>query len=301
MSSLEENLILFKNFLTIEKKYSPHSISSYFIDLYQFKDFIEHNFEIFTLEEIQLIHIRSFLSSLKEKENKNSTISRKISSIKSFFSFLVQKNKASFNPTKGITLPKKDKKIPEYLNEKQTSALKKIISNTDKSWENLLENLIFKLLYSTGIRRAELIHIKISDIDFYQKRVKVLGKGNKERILPLYDELLVTIKEYLTLRQDLIGTYSLTDYLLVDKKGKKLYEKKIYLIVKKLLTQVSTLRKRSPHILRHTFATHLLNNGADINSIKELMGHSSLSATQIYTHNSIEELKKAYKKAHPKA
>jgi integrase/recombinase XerC len=223
------------------------------------------------------------------------TIHRKSSSLKSFFKFLMTQGVLNKSPMDLVTLPKLDKKLPKFVEEKSLEFLLNEFEYS-KDFTGNRDKLILDLFYQTGIRQAELINLKILDVNFNEYQIKVLGKRNKERIIPISPKLLETIKAYKAYRKT-----GVVDNLLLTKSGKKLYPKLVYNIVHKYLTKVTTLSQRSPHVLRHSFATHMLNNGAELNSIKELLGHVNLSATQVYTHNSIEKIKSIYKQAHPRA
>jgi integrase/recombinase XerC len=243
--------------------------------------------------------IRSWLASLKENDISSKTINRKISSLKSFFKYHIRKGVIVSSPMSVISSPKAGKRLPQYVDQKDMEVLFSHVEFPD-TWTGLTERLILEIFYNCGIRQAELLHLKNNQFDEKNSTIKVLGKGNKERLIPVSTQLGQRIHAYL---QRKAGEFPGIDheFLLVNLKGKKLYPKFVYNIVRKYLSLVTTIDKKSPHILRHTFATHLTNNGADINAVKELMGHSSLAATQVYTHNSIEKLKEAFKKAHPKA
>ena len=227
------------------------------------------------------------------------SINRKISALKSFFKFQLKAGELEGSPIAAIISPKNKKRLPQYVDEKGINTLFQHIEFPD-TWQGKTERLILELFYHTGIRQAELVGLKESQIDRSNSQIKVLGKGNKERIIPINNELMNLIKEYTSDKRTNFEVFD-DEYVLVNKKGEKLYPKYVYNIVRQYLSKVTTIEKRSPHVMRHTFATHLMNNGADINAVKELLGHSSLAATQIYTHNTIEKLKDIYKKAHPKA
>ena len=283
-------------YLSFERKFSRHSIVAYTHDLFEFEEFLLENSYQTTPKEINLPIIRSWIAYLAENGIGSKSINRKISTLKSYFRYLLKNNVISENPISAIKSLKTEKRIPVFVEESKMleySSLK--IENSDSK---IHEKLIVEILYQTGVRRSELIQLIEKNIDKYSKTIKVIGKRNKERIIPISDELLMLIAAYLSYKS-LKGLPR--DYLLYTEKGKPISEKQIYLIVKKNLNYVTTSEKRSPHVLRHTFATHLLNNGADINAVKELLGHSSLAATQVYTHNTIDKLKKIYKQAHPRA
>ncbi|WP_394767906.1 tyrosine-type recombinase/integrase [Ferruginibacter sp.] len=287
------------DYLKFQKRYSQHTIISYQNDLTSFFDFIETQFAIQSLNEINASFARSWLASLKEKGIESKSINRKISTLKSFFKYQLKKGVIPTSPMATIVSTKVKKRLPQFVAENDINTLFNYMEFPD-NWNGKTHRLMFHLLYNTGIRQAELINLKEAHIDTGNSTIKVLGKGNKERILPVSNELTQLIKKYVTDKQTelVLGD---REILLVSEKGKKLYPKYVYTVVKKYLAAVTTIDKKSPHVLRHTFATHLMNNGADINAVKELLGHSSLAATQIYTHNTIEKLKEVYKKAHPKA
>ncbi|WP_301928140.1 tyrosine-type recombinase/integrase [Ferruginibacter sp.] len=289
----------FLDYLKFQKRYSQHTIISYGNDLTGFFDFIQLQFAAESIGDITSSFVRSWLASLKEKGVDSKTINRKISSLKSFFKYQLKEGALQKSPMATIVSAKVKKRLPQFVAEADTGTLFNYLEFPD-DWNGKTDRLIFHLLYNTGIRQAELISLRMAHIDAGNNTIKVLGKGNKERILPVSSQLSQIIKSYITDKKaNLQGTD--TDVLLVNEKGKKLYPKYVYSVVKKYLSGVTTIDKKSPHVMRHTFATHLMNNGADINAVKELLGHSSLAATQVYTHNTIEKLKEVYKKAHPKA
>ena len=288
----------FLDYLKFQKRYSQHTIISYQTDLTYFFAFLALQFEESQLKNIKATYIRSWLAQLKSEKNSSKTINRKISSLKTFFKYHLKQGEIEVSPMTTIISPKQNKRLPQFVDKRDTDTLFKQVEFTD-DWSGLTEKLVLSILYNTGIREAELIGLKENQIDFSKSVIKVLGKGSKERVIPVSNELLGQIKQYTTEKYRLIENPD-TVFLLVRENGKKLYPKWVYNSVKKNLSLVTTIDKKSPHILRHTFATHLSNNGAELNAIKELLGHSSLAATQIYTHNTIEKLKDIYKKAHPK-
>lgn len=291
------NIQSFIDFLKFEKRYSLHTIIAYSTDLEQFFLFTNSNFQVSEIQEISSTIIRSWLASLKESNVTSKSILRKISSLKSFFKFHLRKGTIITSPTIHLTTPKVKKRLPVFVME---DAMKHLLEyDFGDDWDGLTQQLIIHLFYHTGIRVSELANLKQNQVDTSLSQIKVLGKGNKERIIPISNNLLCLIKKYLEKRNDI--NIPLSDFLLNNKNGKSLSSKKLYDIVKELLGKVTTLKKKSPHVLRHSFATHLMNNGAELNAVKELLGHASLAATQIYTHNSIEKLKEIHKKAHPKA
>lgn len=283
----------FSNYLKFEKNYSNHTIKAYIGDIHQCSDFL-------SLLKIELIHadtadLRAWIIQLLEQKEQATTIHRKISSLKTFYLFLQREKLINKNPTRKLILPKTRKRLPVFVEEKNMMDLFSKI-HFKENFSGYRDKLILSLLYATGIRLSELINLKITDIDLKQRTLKVFGKRKKERIIPFGAALEKDINQYLILRKDFDSPY-----LIISKKNEKAYAKLIYRIVTHYLGIISNLDKKSPHVLRHTFATHLLNNGADLNSIKELLGHANLAATQVYTHNSFEQLKKVYNKAHPRA
>jgi integrase/recombinase XerC len=289
----------FLDYLKFQKRYAQHTITSYHTDLNDFFDYLQHQFSEQNIKSIKSGLVRSWLAELKSNNQSSKTINRKISTLKSFFKYLLRQGEIETSPMATIVSPKQNKRLPEFVDKRDTDTLfLNVTFNED--WSGKTEHLVLMILYHTGIRQAELIGLKNSAIDKYNSTIKVLGKGNKERIIPIGKELLTEITEYQTSKVQKINNPDV-ECLLVRENGKKLYPKWVYNAVKKNLSLITTIQKRSPHVLRHTFATHLSNNGADLNAIKELLGHSSLAATQIYTHNTIEKLKDIHKQAHPKA
>ncbi|HXL54875.1 MAG TPA: tyrosine-type recombinase/integrase [Chitinophagaceae bacterium] len=287
----------FLDYLRFEKRYSQHTLISYQNDLEQFFSFLYAQFNEVALEQITAVYIRSWLAELKTDNISAKTINRKISSLKSFFKFLMKQGVIKQTPMTTVVSPKINKRLPSFVEEKNTNTLFTYVEFGD-DWKGKTERLILSLFYNTGMRLSELINLKEKQVDEDYSQLKVLGKGNKERIIPVSKELLKEIKNYMA--QKPVKLKGVAE-VFVNEKGKSLYPKYVYNTVKKYLGMVTTLKKKSPHILRHTFATHLMNNGADLNAVKELLGHSSLAATQVYTHNTIEKLKDVHKKAHPKA
>jgi integrase/recombinase XerC len=293
----------FLDYLKFQKRYSPHTIRSYHDDLVQFFDYMELQFGKILMNEISHNYIRSWLASMKEKSITSKTINRKISSLKSFFKYLMKTGVLEQTPMTKVITPKISKRLPDFIKVEDADKLMGSLKNTE-DWRSLNTKMLVTLFYNTGMRLNELINLKERQIDFGKRQIKVLGKGNKERIIPVSAEIIKTIKDYIhSKKKEFVWTEEKPgNILLVTEKGKKMYPKYPYLIVKSFLgSEVKTLNKKSPHVLRHSFATHLSNNGANLNAIKELLGHSSLAATQVYTHNTIEKLKDVYKKAHPKA
>ena len=291
------------NFLENNQRYSPHTIHSYSIDLYDFKDFIQNTFDI-DLINVKRIHINDWIMSLSESGLKASTINRKIVALSSFYNFLVNKNIITKNPVNNISKPKIPKRIPQYVKSKDLNADildEDLGTNAASNFEPMRNILIIEMLYQTGMRRSELVNLKNEDIDLYRKTIKVLGKRNKERYIPFTDDFKKLILDYINLKNDFFANKQIDDSFFVLKNGKKLYDKFVYRVVNSYLSDINYISQKSPHILRHTFATHLLQQGADLNAIKELLGHSSLASTQIYAHSSIEHIKEVYSKAHPRS
>lgn len=298
-ASLPTHIPSFLDSLKFEKRYSPHTIRSYQDDLTQFSEFLEKEFDSPALAEISAPVVRSWLARLKEGGLTAKSINRKISSLKGFFKYLMRMGVMDKTPMMNIVSPKVSKRLPAYIEQRDMEVLLHEVA-FGEDLQGSTEKLIINLFYSTGMRLSEMVNLLETGVDPAYKTVRVLGKGNKERIIPVGEELMGQIEAYRQCKRKELPPPA-HPYLLTDKKGKQLYHKAVYLIVKKYLQQVSTLHKKSPHVLRHTFATHLTNNGADLNAVKELLGHSSLAATQVYTHNSIEKLKQIHQKAHPKS
>jgi integrase/recombinase XerC len=290
----------FIDYLKFEKRYSAHTIRSYHDDLVQFFNFLGTQFGTFKIKGISQSFVRSWLASLKDDDNTARTINRKISTLKSFFKYQLKNGIIENTPMFNITAPKISKRLPVFIKEKDLSDLTKSLNTNSEDWDSLNTKMLITVFYSTGMRLSELINMKEKQVDFSKKQLKILGKGNKERIIPTGEELLTMIRDYINEKRKVFEKTD--DVLLVSSKGKKLYPKYAYNLVREILRkEVKTLDKKSPHVLRHTFATHLMNNGANLDAVKELLGHASLASTQVYTHNTIEKLKNVYKKAHPKA
>lgn len=292
-----QHITEFLEYLKFEKRFSPHTLISYETDLVQFFDFVMEQYAHSNVKEINASIVRSWLASLKNQKNSSKTINRKISALKSFFKYLMRQGEIIQTPMTTVISPRNGKRLPSFVAEKDINTLQNHITFSDDH-KGRTERLIIKLLYSTGIRLSELLNLTSLQIDKPRGQIKVIGKGNKERIIPVNHSLLQELEEYLLKSPAHADDHN---FVFVTQGGKKLYPKFVYNLVKHNLSQVTTIEKKSPHILRHTFATHLANNGADLNAIKELLGHSSLAATQVYTHNSIEKLKEVFKNAHPKA
>jgi integrase/recombinase XerC len=274
-----------------------HTITAYSNDLVQFFDFVETQYEGIPFAHITGTMVRTWLASMKEEEMTGKTLNRKISSLKSFFKYQIQQGQLVKSPMETVISPKVNKRLPAFVAEQD---MEQLLTNLEfaEGWKGYTEKLVIQLFYATGMRLSELINCKEQQLDLSKRIVKVLGKGNKERMIPISPELANELKQYILQKPDAaIGN----NHLFVTEKGKALQPRAVYTFVKFYLSQVTTLQKKSPHVLRHSFATHLMNNGADLNAVKELLGHASLAATQVYTHNTIEKLKEVFAKAHPKA
>jgi integrase/recombinase XerC len=283
----------FLAYISKEKRYSNHTFISYRRDLLDFQSFCKKEYD-FSLQEVKSKMVRTWFSTLMEKKLSPRTIRRKSSSLKSFYKFLIKSTLIKQSPMEGVPLPKASKKLPRFVEEKNMNLLLSELSFSD-DYKGVMERLVMELFYHTGMRLSELVGLKISDINFSENQLKVLGKRNKERIIPFSLALSETIRQFMTYR------IPKGDYLFLLESGNKVYPKLIYRVVNKHLNKITTIKQKSPHILRHTFATHMLNNGAELNAIKELLGHVNLSATEVYTHNSLEKIKSVYKQAHPRA
>ena len=289
----------FINYIQYEKRYSEHTITSYKFDLEQLSAFLLEIYEISNLTETEYIYLRDFIVHLVEQEAAVTTINRKIATFKSYFKFLRRRGMMDHNPALKLRALKKPKRLPIYLAE---SELNMLFDNLffDDSFQGQRDKVVLLLFYTTGIRLSELINLECKNIDLRRFEMKVFGKGKKERIIPLTKEAINEINYYLKLQQEAFGG-QLGRYFIVSDRNEKTYSTQVYRIVRRYLDQVSNVEKRSPHVLRHSFATHLLNKGAELNAIKELLGHSSLAATEVYTHNSIDKLKAIFDQAHPKS
>ena len=284
----------FLEFIQFEKRSSSHTLVAYSNDLKQFITYLKTSYEITNSSEVNHTIIRSWVVSLIEQKISPRTVNRKITTLKTFYKFLLRQNIVTENPMLKILSPKTSKRLPVFIEkDKMDTLLDDTVFGDD--FEGQRNKLIIELFYATGIRLTELINLRQANVDIYQCQIKVLGKRNKERIIPFNTVLKEQIQQYITAKGDLND-----EFLFINKNGKQLYEKFVYRIVNTYLSQITTVNKKSPHVLRHTFATHMLNNGADLNAIKELLGHANLSATQIYTHNTVEKLKNIHKQAHPK-
>jgi integrase/recombinase XerC len=288
----------FTDYLSLEKNYSPLTVKAYQKDIESFVDFLTSHHDNIPLVQVNYHQIRTWIVSLVEAEMSNRSINRKVSSLNSMFKYLIKVEDLEVNPLAKHKALKVRKKIQVPFSKAEiNTVLTKVDGET--CFDGLRNRLIVELFYSTGIRRIELINIKLNDLDISQKILRVIGKRNKERIIPLIPSVIITLQQYIESRSKLEPILDEV-FLLLTKKGTKLYETLVYRLINNYFSQVSSKEKTSPHILRHSFATHLLNEGADLNAVKELLGHSSLSSTQVYTHNNIAELTKVYKNAHPR-
>ena len=286
------------DYLRFERNYSEATVVSYGIDLTQFEDFIKSVDEELTVEEVDSDLIRQWEISLMEKGYTSTSVNRKLSTLRSFYRFLLIRGKVEKDPVRKVTGPKNKKPLPSFLKEEE---MNRLIDETDfgQGFIGCRDKMIIEMFYATGMRRSELIGLNDVDVDFPASLVKVTGKRNKQRLIPFADELRQSMEEYIKVRNEEVSDRG--EAFFVNKNGKRLYDNEVYNLVKRNLSKVVTLKKRSPHVLRHTFATTMLNNEAGLESVKELLGHSSLSATEVYTHATFEELKKVYKQAHPRA
>ncbi|WP_242085398.1 tyrosine-type recombinase/integrase [Aestuariivivens sediminis] len=289
----------FTDYLLLEKKYSSLTVKAYTNDIESFSGFIQDEFSSMDIVSVNYAQIRSWIISLVEQNISNRSINRKISALNTFYRFQLKIGEIKTNP---LTIHKALKTIKKVQLPFSKAEIDKVLDDIifDDSFEGIRDRVIVELFYSTGIRRIELVNLKLNSLNFQSKTLKVLGKRNKERIVPLLDSILKTLEMYLVKRSRLENIQD-SDSLFLTKKGAKIYETLVYRIINNYFSKASSKVKKSPHILRHSFATHLLNQGADLNAVKELLGHSSLAATQVYTHNSIAELKKVHLKAHPRS
>jgi integrase/recombinase XerC len=285
----------FIQYITNERRYSPHTVLAYKTDLEVFASYMLATYEITSPSELTVTMLRSFVMEQMETGLNPKSVNRKISSIKAYIRYMRKEGVININPAATLKSIKTPKTLVSSLSENEISDL---LNNDffDESPEGLRARAMIELMYATGVRRSELINLKLSGLDLGQKTIRVIGKRNKERFIPLTDASIEAISGYLSIRPSAQNEV----FLFLTDKGKKLYPELVYTTVKRYLSYVSSLQKKSPHVLRHTFATHLLNKGADMNDIKELMGHANLSATQVYTHNSFEQLKSVYNQSHPR-
>lgn len=290
----------FLDYLRFEKNYSEKTIVSYGIDLAQFEEFVKNENEEFTLLEADADLIRQWVISMMDKNvgYTSTSVNRKLSSLRSFYKFLLKKKEIGEDPTRKVIGPKNKKPLPSFLKE---SEMNELLDETDfgEGFKGCRDRMVIEMFYATGIRRAELVGLNDADVDFDSSLIKVTGKRNKQRLIPFGEELRKSLLNYIKVRNEAISVRS--GAFFVKENGERTYDEMIYNLVKRHLSKVVALKKRSPHVLRHTFATNMLNNDAELGAVKELLGHSNLSTTEIYTHTTFEELKKVYKQAHPRA
>lgn len=285
-------------YLTFEKRYSVHTLQAYKMELDNFLAFVEA--DGLDIADVDHKFLRYYFAMLKEKGKSASTINRSISALKSFYKFLQREKLVQNNPMRLIQSLKTPKKLPVAVDKDKLNLLLETMEEAEENFESIRDFIVMELLFGTGIRLSELLQIKDSDVDFYNNKILIFGKRNKERFVPIHATLKEELTKYIH-KKKTAQLENISPYLVVTKEGKKAYAKLIYRIVQKYLSMVTSQKKRSPHVLRHSFATTLLDNGADLNAIKELLGHAGLAATQVYTHNSAERLKSIYKQAHPRA
>ena len=295
---MKTNKEAFRDYLQLEKKYSVHTVNAYLNDIAFFEAFNKTNFEQEGIEKVNYNQIRSWIVSLVNAEISNASVNRKMASLKSFYKFLLKIKQIEVNPMQKHRALKSSRVIQIPFSEKEMNDLMDVVVDP-VGFEEVRDRLIVDLFYTTGMRRAELMSLMVHNVDLSSNVVKVLGKRNKERIIPVLPVVIEQFNLYLKERSYLDNIVDV-DYFFISKKGLKLSESFVYRLINSYFSKVSEKVKKSPHVLRHTFATHLLNNGADLNSVKELLGHSSLASTQVYTHNSLAELKKVYTNAHPR-
>jgi integrase/recombinase XerC len=290
-----KNFLGFREYLKNEKNYSQHTIKAYISDLSKFEEFIKNNHDDLPVSSVDHYQVRSWIAELSAQGLAHKSINRKLSTLKSFYRYLIKIGEIEYSPMQKLKSLKTPKNLSTPFSEAEVLSVLETLKSTD--FISTRNKLIIELLYATGMRRAELISIRSNDVDLKKKQIKITGKRNKQRIVPLYDKICKKIEEYLVLRSE---KGMISNFFFVTDKGKAIYPGLIYKVVNETFSKFSNKTKTSPHILRHTFATHLLNKGADLNSIKELLGHESLSSTEIYTQNSIEQLKQSYHKNHPR-
>ncbi|MBM3413617.1 MAG: integrase [Bacteroidetes bacterium] len=288
----------FIDHIKFERRLSAHTQTAYRKDLFDWSHFLAQEMNVERISQVSPSFIRSWLASLRDAGVTPRSIIRKISALKSFYKLLIRNGVLSISPMSQITPPKMGKSLPVFIKEDEAVALGELVAVSSEDWKGMNTRLLVTLFYYTGMRLSELINLKDQQVELDRGQLKVLGKGNKERILPLHAAIIQVIKDYIFKRDQLFTEKD--SYLLLTEKGKRMYPRYAWQLVNQVLAAATTVQKKSPHVLRHSFATHLLNNGADLNAVKELLGHSSLAATQVYTHNTIEKLKEVHKKAHPR-
>ena len=292
----------FLNYLTHERAYSLHTVISYGNDLREFEAYLANTEDVLRVQDADTDLVRGWAMTLMAEGRSAATVNRKLSALRTFYKYLLKKEAIVVSPMQSVCGPKKKKPLPQFVRE---SDMERLLDDTltDDSWQGRREHVIIQLFYETGIRLSELVGLNVEDVDFSRKTIKVTGKRNKQRIIPIGDGLAQNLKEYVEMKEEEAGRLSTLNPqpLFVTDRGQRVYPGWVYHLVRRSLSQVVTLKKRSPHVLRHTFATAMLNGDAELEAVKELMGHESVSTTQIYTHTTFEELKKAYSKAHPRA
>lgn len=296
----------FLNYLTHERAYSPHTVKSYESDLREFEAYLVNTENILKLTDADADLIRRWAVVMMERGHMATTVNRKLSSLRTYYKYLLRQGVIKVSPMQNVRGPKKKKPLPQFVRE---SDMDRLLDDTltDESWSGVRERVIIQLFYETGIRLAELVGLNEEDVDFNRKTIKVTGKRDKQRVVPIGDGLLESLRKYVGMKREWVvdnGGFPVADCptpLFITDKGLRVYRGWVYELVRRNLSQVVTLKKRSPHVLRHSFATAMLNNSADLEAVKELMGHESVSTTQIYTHTTFEELKKVYSQAHPRA
>lgn len=294
-----EQLSEFVNYLKIEKRYSGHTVRAYSDDISQLFSFLEYTKHLNDIFKIAQNDIREWIIDQVHLNYSPRTLRRKIASVRSFYAYYMRKGMIKINPAEGVTLPRMKKNLPNFVNE---TSIEKLLSPEifPQGFRGIRDRFVLELFYATGIRLSEMVQLRLSDIDLVKSEIKVLGKRNKERIIPLTHNVINVYNNYMAVRSSTFKEDS-CDQLILNDKGLPVYPRMVQRLVSKYLGLSTTLEKKSPHLLRHTFATHMLNNGADLNAVKELLGHANLAATEIYTHNTYEKLKTIYKQAHPRA
>lgn len=297
MSSTEA----FYAYLLHQKNYSIHTVNAYRRDLLAFEEYLNSNYENIPIEDADDQIIRSWLASLMENGLKATSIKRKKAALTTLFKFFIRQGIVKNIPTRGIRTPKPEKRLPAFIPESRMLRLFETDFFSIEDFEDLCQRMILETLYATGMRVSELVSLSDMSFDLNNGNIKVMGKRNKERLIPIHQDFQHMIRHYLNIREKAFGSKDGGNWFFLTKLGKKIYRKFVYRVIFSYLSTVTSMKKKGPHVLRHTFATHLLNEGADINAIKDMLGHSSLAATQFYTHNTIEQLKNVYKNTHPKS
>jgi len=290
----------FLDYIAYEKRYSQHTITAYRSDLEQFFSFLTLQYKLDDINKVDHQVVRSWIVSLMEEGDTSRTVNRKITTLKTYFKFLIKEGIITENPMSRVIAPKTSHRLPAFVEQESMDTLFNKV-NFGEGYPASRDRMIMELFYSTGMRLSELIGLKEDDVDFVKNVLKVTGKRNKQRLIPFSNNLSVMVRDYIEMKRKAFTGETQADYLFLTNKGEKLYPRMVNRLVHQYLDQVTTISKRSPHVIRHTFATHMLNNGADLNAIKEILGHANLAATQVYTHNTIEKLKSIYKQAHPRA